>query len=1338
MTTTLSYFALIGPILLLACIALPSRRTALCRNIGTALPWLVFGGALLAVIGMLVSGNPLSLKVSFSDSGPLSDLTFIWLDKLSGTILLLVSFLGAIISRFARNYIAGEAQEGSFYKWLCVTVGSVICVILSGNLLLFTLAWMATSLSLHHLLLFYPERPAAQLAAKKKFMISRIGDLCLISAVVWVGVTFGTLDFPSLFTMAEAVRAGSIELPAFNLNAIGLLLALGALMKSAQFPFHTWLPDTLETPTPVSALMHAGVINAGGYLIIRLSPLVVLSTPSLSLLALIGAVTAVFAGLVMLTQTSIKKSLAFSTIAQMGFMMLQCGLGAFSLAVLHIVAHSLYKAHAFLNSGTLAAERKPIKLPTAGTVVAAIAFGAVAFVGINALLGGMNMGSAYSWLLGLVVVLGLAHFVQHSLSALAHHKLKPAVSGVLTVVGLSAVYGLLHSGSGAFLGDSVAAAPTQASTAQLVLFILIAALFIASYILPLLARRYPNNATLRQLYSHASHGFYCNTWINRIVQKQPATALHQPGFKPHAITDPSGEMSAVDRACARIAPLWPLQHFVAVNPYLGYAGQDFNASAHHLNRVTEAKLVPELSEFSHHLASESTLCDAHINAAIKDAGSEIHKALKVSGIALNAESVRAAALDPEGPRAAACEISTFVAFIDVQSDGYWERLVTEDLSRRCAAQFDQTQAAWPSPFKSKPLFCAWKDSMQADHNMDLAGVPGFRAAVATLPDQPRAVIQWALHTLRVPAALAVDFLQAELFSLRGWVGYCQYLRHDARLTGGDDDSIVDLLAIRLAYDAFLFQTKAGKRMTAKWDAMLEFASEGSNHHAIAPDLALRCILQDALERSRRETLFADLNQVHGDSKLPAKTRSKLQAIFCIDVRSEIYRRALEAQSREIETIGFAGFFGIALSYQMDETDPATARCPVLLSPSVAINGGCHPLDSVQQAKAWKAFEKDAPACFPFVETMGLSFTWKTLQSSFPSATPRSGIDASPAPISSLDSHARTRIALGILTNLGLTKDFAHYVLFAGHGSHTTNNPHASGLDCGACGGHAGDVNARIAADLLNDRSVRTALADSHAIEIPDDTRFLAGLHNTTTDEMKLFAAAGANELSELTHWLDAAAVQARVDRAPLLGLANDSKLHDAIRRRANDWSQTRPEWGLAGNYAFIAAPRARTRSLNLGGRVFLHNYDAAQDPEGKVLTLILTAPVVVASWINLQYYGSTVDNARFGSGTKVIHNIAAGIGVLSGNGGDLQTGFPLQSLAAADAPVHEALRLHVCVQASTEAIDAVLAAQSSIRQLVENRWLHLFALPQGPGDILQRKPGGKWQVAAPHAQAAVA
>jgi uncharacterized protein YbcC (UPF0753/DUF2309 family) len=266
--------------------------------------------------------------------------------------------------------------------------------------------------------------------------------------------------------------------------------------------------------------------------------------------------------------------------------------------------------------------------------------------------------------------------------------------------------------------------------------------------------------------------------------------------------------------------------------------------------------------------------------------------------------------------------------------------------------------------------------------------------------------------------------------------------------------------------------------------------------------------------------------------------------------------------------------------------------------------------------------------------------------------------------------------------------------------------------------------------ILNDPDVRAGLAERD-IHITEDTWFLGCLHDTTTDEITIFdreqiPESHADDVARLEQWIREASAIARAERSSRLGIADAADADKQILRRSRDWSQPRPEWGLAGNAAFIAAPRARTRGVDLGSRVFLHDYDWKQDEEFQVLELIMTAPMVVASWINLQYYGSAVNTDAFGCGNKVLHNVVGTIGVLQGNGGDLQTGLSWQSVHDGTRYVHEPLRLNVVIEAPTSEIEAVLAKHAGVADLVENRWLHLFALADDGKTCLRYDGRGSW------------
>ncbi|MCP5559892.1 MAG: hypothetical protein H7A55_19245 [Verrucomicrobiaceae bacterium] len=507
------------PLALLMALLVPTHlANSMGRRFARLASWVslgVFGLAVLVLIGRFLAG-PLMVKVAGDEALRID----IYFDTLSAVMLLLVTFLGAVGVRYSGNYLAGDPQQGRFIRWLCVTIGSVLLLTISGNLLLFALAWVATSLSLHKLLTFYPDRPMAMLAARKKFLFSRLGDACLVGALVATWQCFGTWNFAEMFTAADTLRAHGSEHSAC-LGWTSMLLVGCALLKSAQFPFHSWLPDTMETPTPVSALMHAGIINAGGFLVVRLSPIIAGSPAALNALALVGAFTALFASMIMLTQTSVKRSLAYSTIAQMGFMMLQCGLGAFALAVLHIVAHSLYKAHAFLSSGSIVSMTRaawvPSERPSAHPLILLGTLGsAVALTwGIGMLFGLSLTSSAGVLLLGAVFMMALAYLLWNLWAS--SHRGSLVGWGLLLGAGAATIYFGVHSAFETLLASSVANYAPVRSPIEYGVMALVVMLFMAVLILQSMLPSWSATRLGRAFYVHSSQGFYLGTIANRLT-----------------------------------------------------------------------------------------------------------------------------------------------------------------------------------------------------------------------------------------------------------------------------------------------------------------------------------------------------------------------------------------------------------------------------------------------------------------------------------------------------------------------------------------------------------------------------------------------------------------------------------------------------------------------------------------------------------------------------------------------------------------------------------------------------------------------------------------------------
>lgn len=327
---------------------------------------------------------------------------------------------------------------------------------------------------------------------------------------------------------------------------------------------------------------------------------------------------------------------------------------------------------------------------------------------------------------------------------------------------------------------------------------------------------------------------------------------------------------------------------------------------------------------------------------------------------------------------------------------------------------------------------------------------------------------------------------------------------------------------------------------------------------------------------------------------------------------------------------------------------------------------------------------------------------------------------------------RVEYAADMLHAIGLTERFSPCVVLCGHGSMTQNNAYATALDCGACGGRAGGGNARVMAQILNDRLVREKLKEK-GVYIPEKTYFIGAEHNTTTGEVELYEDEMPNAQPEKFTQL-----KKDLHKAMLLNnTARESKLGDGsmskVQVRAQDWAQVRPEWGLARNASLIVGPRSLTEAVDLDGRAFLHSYNWKNDTGCSSLTAILTAPMVVAQWINSQYLFSTLDNSVFGGGDKVTINVAGKLGVVQGNGSDLMTGLPLQSVYRTDCKrYHEPMRLLTIVYAPRYYLDLVIDQALILKKLFGNSWVNLVCLDPESNRQYQLKSDLTWfEIASP-------
>lgn len=503
---------------------------------------LAFGAALLSFLGLIFEGAALMRGPALLLPGAWggADVFHVGLrsDALGATMLLLVSFIGWVITGYSQPYLGGAQGQPRYIRCLMLTLFAVALLVTTNNLAVLALAWIMTSLALHGLLTFHAARPQALIAAHKKFIASRVADLCLIGGVALVGLQLGTVEIDRAIAAAGALPAVS-----GGMQAAALLLATSALLKCAQLPVHGWLIQVMEAPTPVSALLHAGVVNLGGFLLIRVGALVADVPAAQALLVVVGGLTAVVAALVMMTRVSIKVSLAWSTCAQMGFMLMQCGLGLHELALLHLVAHSLYKAYAFLSAGGAVAQSRLRQMTPAAPPLGAAAWGLGALVGMAvataaALVWGLKPAAEPAlWAMGGILALALVPLLTGPL-------VRGSVLGVLVGLASAAAVALAYFGLHAVFSGWLGVKAVSSVHPALVAGVL--ACFGLLFVVQGSVLVWPRAALARWLYPSLFAGLYLDELFTRLtfllwpvrVPTLPGTLLNSTAGPPDVQPQP--------------------------------------------------------------------------------------------------------------------------------------------------------------------------------------------------------------------------------------------------------------------------------------------------------------------------------------------------------------------------------------------------------------------------------------------------------------------------------------------------------------------------------------------------------------------------------------------------------------------------------------------------------------------------------------------------------------------------------------------------------------------------------------------------------------------------------
>ncbi|MBL5766372.1 Na-translocating system protein MpsB [Heyndrickxia sporothermodurans] len=840
----------------------------------------------------------------------------------------------------------------------------------------------------------------------------------------------------------------------------------------------------------------------------------------------------------------------------------------------------------------------------------------------------------------------------------------------------------------------------------------------------------------------------------------------------------------IESASQVIAPLWPISTFAARNPWMGFEKKSFDQVAGWLKDTRDVDIYPSASMIhsakrkgeideafvkmglqrwldTHSFNIPRDVAERFCHASLKldPLPSNLLTSLKLKKVAdefsgLNMDRIENYSMQPISSRLKNQDGERVVDILDYH------------VIKWCKLYLDDSQAGWTMPNREKGFYRAWQSLIQYDPALSKKQ----RKSLKSWSQEPHMALKEVLFALKIPESEIQTYLEGHLLSLPGWAGMMLWR---SQQSGQGHALLTEYLAVRLSLEWALIQPYlplSGQQsekevsitsLLAAWIHWGDLTIEEWSQMSAAEQNEYLSFAYRFDEKLRRKLWLEAWEQTHANQlsqKLIAKqpkTKDKqsvlAQLAFCIDVRSEPFRRQLEKEG-PFETIGIAGFFGVPIATSELGSNHSHPSLPVMQKPQNRIKeiASKNELNSYQQRRqaanslsyTFKAMKQNILANLFLPEISG---PWLSLQMVARSFVPRKAdrfihnlretwLRKPNTKLMLNHVHStKTEIAVGFseeekvnyarqaLKMMGLTKNFAPLVVLCGHGSQSTNNPYASALDCGACGGAAGGFNARVLATLCNLPEVRQELSSS-GIEIPRDTVFIAAEHNTTVDELHWIYVPELSEAAQeafdrIEAIMPKVSHNANAER--LAQLPNFQSKHKnpkaEAHRFAEDWSEIRPEWGLARNADFIIGQRELTQDCDLEGRSFLHNYDWRQDESGDLLANIIAGPGTVTEWINLQYYASTVAPHYYGSGNKATQTVTAGIGVMQGNASDLLAGLPWQSVMQSDKEAyHSPLRLLIVIQAPKEYVVRLLNNDSAFREKVQNGWVRLASVdPEG-------------------------
>ncbi|WZH53473.1 MAG: Na-translocating system protein MpsB [Nocardioides alkalitolerans] len=1224
-----------------------------------------------------------------------------------------VGVLGWLVAAYAATNLRGQARSTRFGLLLVVAVAGLLTMVSAGGLVVSAIGWTVSGAATAALVAHRGDAGARRAAGVVARRLAG-GD-----AALWLAV---------LVLVAGGTSSAATTLA-------GALLAVAVLVRSASVPVQRWLPETAEAPSPVSALLHAGVVNGGAmFALVHWS---VLAASPVALVVLVVAGTASVGGglAAMRLRPDVKGRLAGSTTAQMGLVAVQLGLALPAAALVHVLGHGCWKAWLFLRAGGAVDRARSSAGGTAGGAggparvhpVLLLAGVVVAGLGVGTLAPELALPAAMTTAVAVVAV------VEARRTARTRRAGRALATGL--AVGVPAAYLALLAVvdpaiHGAVAVDSVSPAPP-------VLAVAAAALVVALGLV--VARLTPGSSGPVATAVAATLLPPGGTARGKV-----RLAAVEPSVLPGGLP-PSQLGTVVGIAATAVGPAWPLRSLVAANPLAPLEKLAVEDAAATVRIVHGRDPRPALSTF----------LDLHAAGLVSD--SAIRRALSEEPTAVEQRRSPRGGRSGSGPLAGASP-ADLVAFTRAcadqpAADGPAPVRACDRIEvtrgRRPGEVLDLQVAAWAARAWSSVTvdgvsphdpWSSWLES--ARHRAyDVAWrVPGAAALARTLPDDPAEAIAalWPQVDALVGETDLYTYLAATFAAVRGWAAHARWRDRVAEDTG----ALLRLAALALALDVVVARATLDGRGARVAAPVATGRPRGDRDAATTAYLV--GVWQRALDLTSRDGVLRALTPEAPASPQgatdAAPTARPVHSVWCIDARSERMRRHLEDGGGH-ETYGYAGFFGLAVRHR-DASGAVADLCPGILRPAVTteerptllgvsaavrqLTGriGQHPA----AAFGW-AEMSGVPA---LLSTLGASLAprrWRELTGPAQPVVP----ELVPLPHEvAVDVAAQLLVATGLVGRLGDDVSPAlEPVVLVGHGSSTENNAFASAYDCGACGGNSGRVNAALVATALNDPLVRLSLAE-RGLVVPPSVVAVAAVHDTTTDGVVLLRRR-AEESPELAAALDTladdlarAGEAASTERAHALPSSGRRRRLTTVADRGADWAEPMPEWGLAGARALVVGPRHLTAGRDLDGTTFLHSYDAGLDPDGQVLEQIMTGPLVVTHWIAAQYYFSAAAPDLLGAGDKTTHNVVGDVGVMTGAHGDLRVGLPWQAVAGSD-PVtgaapdrlrHVPARHLVVVAADPARVRDIVTRHRQLYEMVGNGWSQLVVV-DGAGRFLE-------------------